>query len=176
MAIRIVPYSFVGPVTWIPDPGEVADGVLYGPFLDYEGTASITPIPSPVDFEHKLSVDFEDDWQWIDGVEDAGFEFGPDREFDGATPTAPGGGVKVLRCNPSHDEKIVAAATSVGYDVDDMVFVVWAETLNDGTDPIQPLPADILRVEVDWIIKSVKRTVDYSQWRCLCRRSAKAVR
>jgi hypothetical protein len=57
-----------------------------------------------------------------------------------------------------------------------MVFVIWAETLNDGTDPIQPLPADTLKVEVDWIIKSVKRTVDYSQWRCLCRRSAKAVR
>jgi hypothetical protein len=57
-----------------------------------------------------------------------------------------------------------------------MVFVIWAETLNDGTDPIEPLPADILKLEVDWIIKSVKRTVDYSQWRCLCRRSAKAVR
>jgi hypothetical protein len=90
--------------------------------------------------------------------------------------TAPASGVKVLRCNPTHDEKIIAAATSVGYDVTDQVFVIWAETLMDGEDVIEPVPGDLLNIEVDWIIRSVKRTVDYSQWRCMCRRSAKASR
>jgi|LakMenEpi03Aug12_release.lakeMendotaPanAssembly.Ray.scaffolds.fasta_scaffold655286_2 hypothetical protein len=177
MAIKIVPYSFIGPVTWIPEVGDVVDGIQYGPFLDYTGTADITPTPTPGDFDHKLSVNFEDDWQWIDGVEDAGYTFGPDREFvTGEELTAPAGGVKVLRCNPTHDEKIIAAATSVGYDVTDQVFVIWAETLMDGEDVIEPVPGDLLNIEVDWIIRSVKRTVDYSQWRCMCRRSAKASR
>ncbi|MFN9110306.1 MAG: hypothetical protein ACK5XN_09580 [Bacteroidota bacterium] len=176
MAIRIVPYSFIGPVVWLPEVAEVADGVFYGPFNNYEGTASITPIPDPTDFGHKLSVEWEGDWQWIDGIETVGFAFGPDREFDGATPTAPVTGVKALRSNPTHNEKIVAAAASFGFDVTDMNWTVWAETLNDDGDIIIPVPGDIIKAEVDWIIQSVNRVLDYSQWVCYCRRSAKAPR
>lgn len=119
-----------------------------------------------------LCVDYSDDHEHVDGIESGGFAFGPQREFSGATPTAPTTGVRFRRCNPTQNEVMVAAA-SFGYENNDMVFTVWAETLMDDDTVIEPKPGDKLIADQDWIIKSVKRTVDYAQWRCMCRLSTK---
>ena len=115
-----------------------------------------------------LSVDYEDDWIYLEGIEDVGFAFGTERV---SSLSAPASGVKVKRASPTHNEVIVAA-TTVGYEPTDLVFVVFAQTLMDGTAAIQPLPGDQIQAfDTNWIIKSVKKNVDFSQWRCLCKQS-----
>lgn len=118
-----------------------------------------------------LSVDYEDDWVYLDGIEDVGFVFGPQRPA--GSLVAPSSGVKAKRSALTHNDVVVAAAT-VGYETTDVSFVVWAQTLTSGGVPFEPLPGDTIRAfDFDWIIRSVKRNADFSQYRCTCRRSAK---
>jgi hypothetical protein len=118
-----------------------------------------------------LSVDYEDDWIYLEGIEDVGFVLGPQRDATGLT--APTSGVKAKRASMTHNEVVVAAAT-IGYEANDCVFVVWAQTLTSSGTPFDPRPGDTIRAfDYDWIIKSAKRNVDFSQYRCVVKRSAK---
>lgn len=123
-----------------------------------------------------LSVDYEDDWQYLEGIEDVGFAFDTQRSTTLVAPTA---GVKAKRASPTHSEVAVAAST-VGYESTDLVFVLWAKTLQSGTvvkTPIVPQDGDtIIAFDTSWVIKSSKTNVDFSQYRCYCRRSVKVSR
>lgn len=117
-----------------------------------------------------LSVDYEDDYLYLEGIEYDGFEFGPDRE---ATQTAPSAGVAIKRGSPSDIDIAVASAT-YGFVDTDMVMVIWSRTLRaiDGS-LIRPKKGDIV-VASDgrWIIKgNPKQNQDGAQWRCNVRLS-----
>lgn len=121
----------------------------------------------------KLSIDYSDDWQLVDGVEDAGFEFSPQREFDGTPPTAPDDGVKVRRCNPTKSDIMHAGAQGVGLESTDITFSLWSTTLRSGSELISPARGDFILVDDgDYRILTCTRTMDYAQWRCVCRRRA----
>jgi hypothetical protein len=140
-------------------------------FCEFFGCGGGGGTPGNGNVANLLSVDYEDDWLYLDGVESVDFAFGPQRY---TTQTVSGFDVKAKRSSPSHNEVVVAAAT-VGYESTDQVFVVWAETLIDTLNAvIEPMPGDkIIAFDYEWIIKSVKRNVDFSQWRMLCRKTTK---
>ena len=140
-------------------------------FFGCSGGGPVSP-PGNGNVANLLSVDYEDDWVYLEGIEDVGFAFGPDQV---SPPAVTSGPVKVKRASPSHNEVIVAAAT-IGYEATDLTFVVFAETLtrSDGVTLIEPSAGDvIITFDYDWVIKSVRQNVDNSQWRCYCRRSVK---
>ena len=118
-----------------------------------------------------LSVDYSHEWLYVDGVEDCGFEFGPQRGFAGTPPVAPTSGVKIRRANPSKNDLITATAMGVRIETTDMTVTVWSETLNDGTTIFAPERADYFTLgdEGRLRILSLTRTIDGAQWRCLCR-------
>ena len=119
-----------------------------------------------------LLVDYSDDWNYVDGVEDAGYEFCPQRVFRTSTPTAPGSGVKVRRGNPSKADLIGVTAMGIKIETTDMTFTVWAETLVDNgtTTRVEAERGDYL-VPADgrWRILNLTKTVDGAQFRCYCR-------
>ena len=122
-----------------------------------------------------LSATFEDEWEHIDGVEDAGYAFSATRGHRGATPTAPASGVKVRRSNPTQNELAIAAGT-VGLDSTDCIWTIWADTLRSGGASdgalIVPETEDTLTTDDgDYRILSVRRTVDGHQYRCYSRKS-----
>lgn len=128
------------------------------------GYPSTGPIPN------QLAVDYEDDWVYIDGIEDLAYVFDSARV---TALTAPSSGVKAKRASPSRDEIVVAAST-IGYEPTNIVFVVFAQTLMSGVNPIKPNAGDkLVASDCTWIIKSVKTTMDNSQYRCLCKRTTK---
>jgi uncharacterized membrane protein YgcG len=117
-----------------------------------------------------LSVNYEDDWMYLDGIEDLGLEFGSSRVTRYIAPT---NGIKAKRASPTHNEVIVAAST-IGYETTDLVFVVFAATMLFNSVVVEPLPEDkLIAFDTNWTIKSVKQNVDFSQWRCYCRRTTK---
>lgn len=118
-----------------------------------------------------LSVDYEDDWTYLDGIEDLTFAFGPQRY---TAQVASANVAKAKRSAMSEREIAIAAAT-YGWEPEDMTFVVWAETLVDTSNAIiEPKIGDIFTAfDTDWIIKSIRRTVDLSQWRCVVRKTTK---
>lgn len=128
------------------------------------------PPPPPIG---KLLVDYSDDWRLVDGVENAGFRFGPQRQHRSSTPLAPSSGMRVRRCNPTKADILAATALGISVESTDMVFTIWSETLADGATRITPERGDFVVVENDWRIVNLKRTIDYAQWRCLCRETAK---
>lgn len=154
-----------------PTEDQVLVGINYGPTgAEYTGTlvvgASYDP-PNPT-----LLVGYSGDWLWVDGVEDAGYEIGPQRTFRDTTPDAPSSGVKIRRSNPSKADLIVATSMGVKIETTDMTFTVWAETLADpGTSTrIEAERGDFL-VPTDgrWRILNLTKTVDGAQFRCYCR-------
>lgn len=149
--------------------GEAEDGTV-STFAEFFGLVTVPASQGQV--KNNLSVDYEDDWEWIDGIEDVGFRFGPQRTHRGATPDAPTSGVKVFRCNPTQKELMMAAANG-SIESSDMVFVCWASTLMDGCMSIEPKIGDFFVADRDWRIIQVKRTSDYAQWRCMVRESVK---
>lgn len=115
-----------------------------------------------------LSADYEDDWAYLDGIEDCGYVFSAQRV---TVLTPPSSGVKVKRAAPSHKE-IAGAMAAIGYESTDVTMVIFAQTLRSGASIIEPIDGDIITAfDARWIIKSYSRTVDLSQWRCYCRRS-----
>lgn len=143
---------------------------------DAKGTIYATSngiVDNAASITNTLSVDYEDDYMYLDGIEDLGFAFDSQRS---TTLVAPTSGVKAKRASPTHPEVIMAAST-VGYEQTDMVFVVWAKTLQSGTTiktPIVPRDGDkLIAFDTTWVIKSLKINVDHSEYRCYCRRSTK---
>jgi hypothetical protein len=122
-----------------------------------------------------LSTNYDDDWKHVDGIQDAGYEFGDAREFpDGEEQTAPSEGVKVRVTNPTQNEIVVAAAT-IGYESRDMIITIWSRTLCSGEERIEPADGDwiIFCDGKRWRIRSWKMCVDGAQYRCMCRKSVK---
>lgn len=156
-----------------PAEAEVLVGVHFGPTgTEFTGTlvvgASYEP-PNPT-----LVVGYSGDWQWVDGVEDAGYEIGPQRVFRVSTPTAPASGVKMRRCSPTNPDLVSATAMGVGLESTDMTFTVWAETLADPNTStrIEPAIGDLLLpTDGRWRILNFTKTVDGAQFRCYCRLS-----
>lgn len=142
-------------------------------FCDFFGCSGGGPPPTPGtgNVPNLLSVDYQGDWLYIDGIEDLTFAFGPQRY---TTQTASANVAKAKR-SALTDREVAVAASTFGYEPDDMTFVVWAETLVDTTNTIiEPEPGDkFTAFDFDWIIKSKKRNADLSQWRCLVRKSTK---
>jgi hypothetical protein len=142
-------------------------------FCDFFGCSGGGPAPSPGSgtVPNLLSVDYQGDWLYLDGIEDLTFAFGPQRY---TTQTASGTVAKAKR-SALTDREVAVAASTFGYEPDDMTFVVWAETLVDTTNTIiEPEPGDkFTAFDSDWIIKSKKRNADLSQWRCTVRKSTK---
>lgn len=117
-------------------------------------------------------------WQFTEGVVDAGFEYGPDREVTGL-PAAPASGVKVRVGNPTQNQIAVAAA-SVGYETTDKVVTLWSSRLradpeNPASTLIEPMEGDFVIVSsVRWLIKSLKETLYSTQYICYCQRDTSA--
>jgi len=134
------------------------------------GTSGVQAVVGTGVITNLLSVDYEDDWLYLDGIEDLGYE------FDSAGVTnlaAPASGVKAKRASPTHNEVVVAAST-IGYEPTDLVFVVFAPTLMSGSNPIRPSIGDrLVAFDCTWIIKSSKTLMDHSQYRCFCKRTTK---
>jgi hypothetical protein len=127
--------------------------------------------PTAGSVTNTLVSDYEGEWAFVDGIEVAGYRFGPQRTWPGTAPTAPDSGVKVRRCNPTQQEIMVSAASGAGFETDDTIITIWAQTLFDDDTIIEPKKGDFVTLDDDWRILTVKRTVDYSQWRCMCRKS-----
>lgn len=130
---------------------------------------SVTPGSGTV--PNLLSVDYQGDWLYLDGIEDLTFAFGPQRY---TSQVVSANAVKGKRSAMSEREIAIAAAT-YGWEPEDMTFVVWAETLVSTTNVIiEPKIGDIFSAfDTDWIIKSIRRTVDLSEWRCVVRKTTK---
>lgn len=125
---------------------------------------------------HREQDPFAGDWQYTEGVEDAGYEFGPDREFAGTSPIEPGSCIKVRRGSPSRPQAIFAIETAnIQPLATDTVFTIWAETL--GSDTWRPKGGDILIVKrrpsdtERWIIKTCQTAVYGTQYVCYCQES-----
>jgi hypothetical protein len=120
----------------------------------------------------------KDDWQWTEGVVDAGFEYGPDRET-AMLPIPPTDLVKVRPGNPTQNQIAIAAST-FGYKTTDKVFTVWTNTLrvtptDSSSAQVRATEHDKLIVDgVEYIIKTVKDTVYDTQLLVYARRSTKA--
>lgn len=80
---------------------------------------------------HSEAQYFEGDYAYTEGVEQCGFEFGPDREFYGdVTPTLPADGdVRARRGNPQQADVIFYAAVGMGLNPTDVIWTIFAETL-----------------------------------------------
>lgn len=119
----------------------------------------------------RLSVDFEDEWKFLEGIEDVGLRFDAQRV---TSLVAPASGIKAKRASPHRDEIIMAQAT-YGYERTDCAFVVWAQTLmsgNHGMTPVEPFAGDfLLASDCAWRVLSVKINMDNGQYRCYCRRT-----
>lgn len=140
-------------------------------FCAFFGCSGGSSTPGSGNVPNLLSVDYQDDWEYLDGIEDLNFAFGPQRV---TTQTASANVCKAKR-SALTDREIAIAASTFGYEPTDMTFVVWAETLVDTTNTIiEPAIGDKFDAfDFDWIIKSYRRTEDLSQWRCVCRKSTK---
>lgn len=120
--------------------------------------------------------DLKDDWKFTEGVLDAGFSYGPDRDTTGL-PTEPSvDEVKVRLGNPTQNQIAVAAST-MGYEATDRVLTIWANTLRSdptdgGSDQIEPQQGDKMVADgLTWIIAWAKATVYKTQWLCYVRQS-----
>ena len=140
-------------------------------FCAFFGCSGGSVTPGSGSVPNLLSVDYQDDWQYLDGIEDLTFSFGPQRY---TSQTASGNVAKAKR-SALTDREVAIAASTVGFEPTDIVFVVWAETLVDTTNQIiEPAIGDkFAAFDTDWIIKSFRRTEDLSQWRCQCRKTTK---
>lgn len=118
---------------------------------------------------------YRDDWQYTEGVVDAGFAYGPDRDTT-SLPAAPASGVKVRSGNPTQNQIAVAAST-FGYKATDKIFTVWSNRLR--ADPADASSTAIIPTENDrlivdgteWVMRWVKTTVYETQFIVYCSRS-----
>lgn len=140
-------------------------------FCAFFGCSGGSVTPGSGSVPNLLSVDYQDDWQYLDGIEDLTFSFGPQR-YTSQTASA---NVAKAKRSALTDREVAIAASTVGFEPTDIVFVVWAETLVDTTNQIiEPAIGDKFSAfDTDWIIKSFRRTEDLSQWRCQCRKTTK---
>lgn len=121
------------------------------------------------------SASLKDDWQYTEGVIDAGVAYGSDRATTGL-PVAPTSGVKVRKGNPTQNQIAVAAST-FGYRSTDQIFTIWLNTLR--VTPADESSSQVTLVEGDkitaggitWIIKSIKETVYATQSIAYCQQS-----
>ena len=142
-------------------------------FCDFFGCSGGGPAPTPGDgsVPNLLSVDYEDDWVYLDGIENVTFSFGPQRY----TTQVVSANVAKAKRSALTDREVAIAAATFGWEPEDMTLVVWAETLVDTTNQIiVPKIGDIFAAfDTEWIIKSIKRNVDFAQWRCVVRKTTK---
>lgn len=98
------------------------------------------------------------DWQWIDGIEDVTLT---------PQPTgSPVTGVKALRRGLNHDEMTLMSET-VGLEEDDMVWVLWDESLSGAA----PQTGDTI-TDGDtnvWTIQGLAKVTMGSRWRAVSR-------
>lgn len=119
-----------------------------------------------------------DDWRFAEGVVDATFDYGPDRNRTGLA-AAPATGVKVRPGNPTLDQ---IALAQVGYETTDRLFTIWSDTLR--TDPADPLTERLYPDSGDrltvggllYIIQYVKQTMYDTQYIAYAKLSTKARR
>ncbi len=154
----------------VPPESVVRAGVVYGSRTGTmqvagTGTGSCTEQFSPASW-------LKDEWQWVEGVFDAGFQYGPQTYTTGKA-AAPGTGVKVRRGNPTQNQIAVAAST-VGYESTDQIFTIWSNTLratpsNANSARVYPQQGDmIIACGRTWIIKSIKDTMYDTQYIAYC--------
>lgn len=111
-----------------------------------------------------------DDWQYIDDVVDAGFQYSSDRNMaDDASPPI-SEGVKVRLANPTQ-KQMLGSMESLGHRDTDVSITCWAETLLDEAgELIEPKENDRFVVASKlYMILSVKYTVFTKQYLSLCR-------
>lgn len=125
---------------------------------------------------HQQAEYFEEPWEYVEGIEEAKYAFGPDREWPGTAPTAPTSGVRVRRGNPMTPQaQALAAQANLQPKPSDVVFTIWGSTL--GSDSWKPAEGDILIIlrngaEVErWIIRSAKTAVYGKQYVTYCTES-----
>ena len=127
---------------------------------------------------------FDESWKVTEGVEDLGIEFGADREFRGATPTALLSGIKGRRGNPSQKQLQYSNGVGVQVQTTDQVWTIWESTF---VADIMPTHGDIILVNavadqygrlVDplavaerWLVQWSKWTLYGAQFLCYCSES-----
>lgn len=118
----------------------------------------------PLDYGHK------DDWEHIEDVVDAGFEYSSDRNMASGAALPRAAGIKVRVCNLTQ-KQMLATAETLGHTDFDVYITCWAVTLLDLDDELI-VPKENDRFVVDsklYMILSVKYTVFTKQYLCLCR-------
>lgn len=166
------PLVAIGTATFIVPPESVVRaGIMYGALTgSLLATGSCTEQFSPYEW-------LKNEWQWVEGVANAGFQYGPQTYTDGKA-SAPSTGVKVRRGNPTQNQIAVAAST-VGYETTDQIFTIWSNTLredpsDEGSDRVYPQQGDMLiACGRTWIIQSVKDTMYDTQYIAYCRLSTR---
>lgn len=155
----------------VPPESVVRAGIMYGALTgSLLATGSCTEQFSPYEW-------LKNEWQWVEGVANAGFQYGPQTYTDGKA-SAPSTGVKVRRGNPTQNQIAVAAST-VGYETTDQIFTIWSNTLredpsDEGSDRVYPQQGDMLiACGRTWIIQSVKDTMYDTQYIAYCRLSTR---
>lgn len=159
---RYVLFPSASQPVWADQLGEIE--------TEQEGTVAWVP-PGDGNVINLLSVDYESDWQWMDGVEVGGFEFHPQRVTD---LVAPANNVRFRRTTPNEADFQMAVA---GWSPTDQMVICFANTLMSGSNPIRVMPGDRFKLfDGSWIVQSCRLVHDHSQWRCQVRESAKTVK
>jgi len=155
----------------VPPEHVVRAGIVYGSLT---GTLLV---PGSCAEQYSPREWLKNEWQWVEGVFDAGFQYGPQTYTDGKA-TAPSTGVKVRRGNPTQNQIAVAAST-IGYETTDQIFTIWSNTLrtdpdDEDSDRVYPQQGDkLVACGRTWIIQSIKDTMYDTQYIAYCRLSTR---
>ena len=170
----------------LPTAAQVLDGIGFGAGgTEFEGTLDASG--SGVVFAGDGY--FATDWALCEGIEDLGYVFGPDREFEGDTPTTKTSGIKGRRGNPTQKQIAYANGAGVQVPATDQVWTIWESTFRaDGEDVlVMPAAGDKIQVlEVDsngdpvtplnvletWVVRYARRVLYGAQYLCYCYESA----
>lgn len=130
--------------------------------------------------DHNYAGYFDNDWQYAEGVEDLGIEWGDDRVFRATAPTAPAYGIKGRRGNPTDKQLMFQNGQGLPVKTTDQVWTIWRSTFVPNEVPKQ---GDILIVVTDpnctgtwtpverWMVQWAKETLYGAQYLIYCAES-----
>jgi|688.fasta_scaffold04211_13 hypothetical protein len=124
--------------------------------------------------EQLLPVDYLEDWEHMDGIEDVRFLFGPDRDSSGLVLPASS---KMRRTSPNQAD--INYGVGFGWEATGQFAVLFVETLKDSLNALRIIPHSgdrILAFDCEWVIGSVKLVADQTQWKLFLQQSVKTPR
>jgi hypothetical protein len=121
--------------------------------------------------EQLLSVDYRSEWEFMDGVEDVQFVFGPQRVVSGIDPPAD---CKMVRTSPNQAD--IQYGVDFGWEATGMFVILFVSTLRDSISNLRIIPhsGDLINTfDGQWVVGSVKLVADQTQWKLFLQQSTK---